>query len=121
VRTLGEPLMNRLMSLAWEAEPIDCGLITIEAKDAFLGGKISLLRPRRDRAYFGKSKTKAKNSIDCLAILVEARSKSERIRKVVTKSIDGETIVVRRSLPPRNLCEGFQSLYSYFMRAFWLK
>ena len=54
------------------------------------------LRQRRDRANLGKAETQTQDIIDNFAILVKARRKPKRIRKINAESADREARIVWR-------------------------
>ncbi len=68
------------MPLAGEAETVDHRLVAGETKPA--RARITGLRQRRDRAYLCKAEAQTQYRIDNFAILVEACTKSDRIREI---------------------------------------
>ncbi len=79
-------------AVAVEAETVDYRLVGVEAEQART--RIAGLRPRRDRADFGKAEAKRKDRVNGLAIFVEARGQAERIWKDEPERLDRKARII---------------------------
>ena len=99
-----------------EAHAIDDGVCLRQAEHARLW--IAGLRARRDRADFKRAKAECSQAIDICAILVEAGSKADRVRK--TDAHDGTCIGrrARQDFRQAELCGFLQCWQCEVMRFF---
>jgi hypothetical protein len=88
----GQTLPRRVEPFAVETEAVDDGLVLGQPKQARTG--IALLRLRHHSSEFHEAKTERQELVGNFALLVEARRKSNGVRKLAAEHISRQTGIV---------------------------